>query len=325
MIMSVSRPVTSGFSQPRRTKKFANSKATWKTRLPDLADRGVRREAAKRLALQQMGDPVALARQIQEVHTSVGLKEMGLAVMPHFLIAGLVAFGLCDSSLAVAVALALVGGVSWLNWRHGNPSIWSYPWLGFTLGAPAIFLLMMVIGPGKSVQAVLAGSAYPVNLSLIFLFLGYVAIAQWVTVRVVYRVVGHDWLLVAFPGIPILLLTALVLVAQWLDPAWQTPLALVGLPGALWILLFFSIAAITAAFLKFGRCHVKVGHLIISTSLAINFAYAILLVNYHLVPVRLAIAGLMAIMLAPALKKPLSSSLRVLHNVLQTTMHVMGR
>ena len=185
---------------------------------------------------------------------------------------------------------------------------------------------MLVIGPDKSVQTVLAGSAYPANLSLIFLFLGYVAIALWVTVRVVYRVVGHDWLLDAFSGIPILLLlTAWVLVARWLDPSWQTPLALVGLPGALWILLFFSIAAITAAFLKFGRCHVRVGHLIISTSLAITFAYAILLVNYHLVPVRLAIAGLVAIMLAPALNKPLSSSLGVLHNVLQTTMHVMGR
>ncbi len=291
----------------------------------DLADRGVRTEEAKRLALQQMGDPVALARQIQEVHTSVGLKEMGLAVIPHFLIAGLVAFGLCDSILAVAAALALIGCVTWLNWRHSNPSIWSYPWLGFTLAAPAIFLLMLVIGPDKSVHTVLVGNGYPVSMSLILLFSGYIAVALWVMVRVVYRVVGHDWLLVAFSGIPIPLLTAWVLVAQWLDPSWQTPLALPGLPGALWILVFFSIAAITAAFLKFGRRHVKVGHLLISTAIAVTVAYSILLLNYHLVPVRLAIAGLMAIMLAPVLKKPLSSSLRVLHNVLQTTIHLMGR
>lgn len=291
----------------------------------DLVDRGVRQEAAKRLALQQMGDPVALARQIQEVHTSVGLKEMGLAVIPHFLIAGLVAFNLCDNIPAVAVALALIGGVAWLNWRQGNPSIWSYPWLGFTLAAPAIFLLMLVISPDKSLPTLLEGGAYPVSMTLILLFWGYVAVALWVMIRIVYRVVGNDWLLVAISGIPIPLLTAWVLVAQWLDPSWQTPLALAVLPGAPWILVFLSIAAITAAFLKFGRRHVKVGHLLISTSIAITIAYAILLVNYHLVPVRLAVAGLMAILLALALRKPLASSLRVLHNVLHTTMHLMGK
>ena len=291
----------------------------------DLANRGVRREAAKRLALQQMGDPVALARQIQEVHTSVGLKEMGLAVIPHFLIAGLVAFNLCDSLLAVATTLALIGAVTWLNWRHGNPRIWSYSWLGFTLAAPAIFLLMLVIGPEKSVQSLLAGSAYPVSVSLILLFWGYVAVAFWVMVRVVYRVVGCDWLLVAISGISITVLTAWVLAAQWLDPAWKTPLSLAVLPGALWIFLLLSIAALTATFLKFGRRHVKVGHLVISTAIAVTVAYAILLMNYNFVPFELAFVGLMAILLAPALKKPLVSSLRLLHNVLHTTVHLMGK
>lgn len=291
----------------------------------DLAESGVRREAAKRLALQQMGDPVALARQIQEVHTSVGLKDLGLAVVPHFLVVGLVVFNLCDSILAVAATLALIGGVTWLNWRHANPSIWSYPWLGFSLAAPAIFLLMLVIGPEKSVHSVLLGNGYPVSISLILLFWGYLAVAFWVMVRVVYRVVGYDWLLVAISGIPVPLLTAWVLVAQWLDPSWQTPLALAGVPGVLWILVFLSVAAITAAFLKFGRRHAKVGHLLISTSVAVTVAYSILLVNYHLVPVRLAAVGLIALLLAFAIRKPLASSLRVLNNVLQTTMHLMGR
>jgi hypothetical protein len=47
--------------------------------------------------------------------------------------------------------------------------------------------------------------------------------------------------------------------------------------------------------------------------------------NYHLFSVRLAIAGLMAILLFPALKKPLVSSLRVLQNAFQTTLHLIGR
>ncbi len=291
----------------------------------DLADRGVRREAAKRLALQQMGDPAVLAGHMQEVHTSVGLKEVGLAVIPHFLITGLVAFGLCDSILAVALTLAVIAGVAWLTWRHGSPSIWSHSWLGFTLAAPAIFVLMLVLGPGKSLQSLLGISSYPVSLSLIKLFWGYVGVTLWVMVRVVYRVVGYDWLLVAFSGIPVSVLTAWVLVAQWLDPSWKAPLALAGLPGALWIMVFLSIAAITAAFLKFGRRHLRVGHLLISTAVALTFAYSILLVDYQPVPARLAIAGMMAVILFPALKKPLAFSLRVLHNVLHTTMHLLGK
>jgi len=291
----------------------------------DLVDRGVRGEAAQRLALQQMGDPVALARQIQAVHTSVGLKEMGLAIIPHFLVAGLVAFNLCDSVIAVAVTLALIGGIAWLNWRRGEPGIWSYPWMGFTLAAPAIFLLMLVISPGKLALGLLAGTSYPVSLALVLLFCTYVGAALWVMVRVVYRVAGCDWLLVAMSGFPITLLTAWVLVAQWLDPSWQTPVAPTVLPGAMWIVVFLSISALTAAFLKFGRRHARVGHLLISTSVAITVAYAILLMNYHLFSVRLAIAGLMAIVLFPALKRPLVSGLRVLHNAFQTTLHLIGR
>ena len=291
----------------------------------DLADRGVRKEAAKRLALQQLGDPDVLARHIQEVHTSVGLKEVGLAVIPHFLLAGLVAFGLCDSILAVAATLAVIGGVAWLTWRQGNPSVWSHSWLGFTLAAPAIFLLMLALGPGKSLQSLLWVGSYPVSLSLTLLFWGYVGVLLWVMVRVVQRVAGYDWLLVAFSGIPVPVLTAWVLVAQWLDPSWKAPLELTGLPGALWILVFLSIAATTATFLKFGRRHLRVGHLLISTAVALTFAYSILLVDYQPVPARLAIAGMMAVMLFPALKKPLASSLRVLHNVLHTTTHLVGK
>ena len=291
----------------------------------DLEDRGVHREAAKRLALQQMGDPAVLARHIQEVHTSVGLKEVGLAVIPHFLLAGLVALGLCDSILAVAATLAVIGGVAWLTWRQGSPSIWSHSWLGFTLAAPAIFLLMLVLGPGKSLQSLLGVSSHPVSFSLILLFWGYVGVTLWVMVRVVQRVAGHDWLLVAFSGIPVPVLTAWVLVAQWLDPSWKAPPELAGLPGAHWILVFLSIAATTAAFLKFGRRHLRVGHLLISAAVALTFAYSILLVDYQPVPARLAIAGMIAVMLFPALKKPLASSLRVLHNAMHTTTHLVGK
>jgi hypothetical protein len=123
------------------------------------------------------------------------------------------------------VTLALIAGIAWFNWRQGQPSIWSHPWMGFTLAGPAILLLMLVISPGKLLQGLLDGSSYPLSMSLVVLLCAYVSVALWVMVRVVYRMVGCDWLLVAMSGFPITLLTAGVLVAQWLDPSWQAPLA----------------------------------------------------------------------------------------------------
>ena len=291
----------------------------------DLASQGMSPEAARRLAMQQMGDPVALAGQIQKIHTAVSLREMGLAIIPHLLIAGLVAFELCDSILAVAMTLAVIGGGAWLDWRRGSPGIWSHSWLGFTLAAPAIFLLMVVISHGDLGQALLEGSSYPVSMSLIFLFWCYVGVALWVMARIVYRVVGDDWLVVAISGLSIPVLTAWALVAQWLDPSWRSPLESAGLPGAMWVLALLTIAAITATYLKFGRSHLLVGNLLVATAFAVTFAYSVLLVDYQPVPARLAIASMMAILLFPALKNFLVSSLRALHSMFRTTLHLTGR
>ena len=291
----------------------------------ELEIQGVRRETAAGLALKQMGDPLALARLIQEVHTVVGIREMALAVVPHFLLAGLVAFGLCDSVLAVALTLALIGGVTWLNWRNGNPRIWSYPWLGLTIAAPMVFLLMALIGPGKSVQGMLPVNPFPVSLYLVLFFIGYAAAALWVLVRIVYRFVKHEWLLVAFSALPVAAVTGWVLIAQWRDPSWGAQTPILGWYEAPWVFVFLAIAGITATFLKLGRPRARTGHLAISTASQVSITYIILSVKYYLVPVRLAVAALAAWIWVQVLRKPLTSGARGLQNVLQTSLHMIGR
>ena len=291
----------------------------------ELAKQGVRRETAASLALKQMGDPVALARLFQEVHSVVGFREMALAVVPHFLLAGLVAFKLCDSFLAVALTLAFIGGVTWLNWRKGNPGIWSYPWLGLTLVAPMVFLLMALIGPGKSVHGVLAANPFPISLYLVLFFMGYVAAVLWVLVRIVYRFVKHEWLLVVFSALPMAAVTGWVLIAQWRDPSWGTQTGILGWYEAPWVFVFLAVAGLTATFLKFGHPHVRVGHLIISTASLVSVTYVILSVKYYLVPVRLAIAALAALIWMQVFRKPLTAGARVLQNLLQTSLHIIGK
>ena len=312
--------------QPARKKEIISElEDHLEDKTNELINLGVRQDTAKSLAEEQMGDPVTLARLMQDVHTVVGRKDLGLAVIPHFLLAGLVALGLCDSIAAVVLTLGFVGLVAWLNWRGGSPGIWSYSWLGVSVAAPAVVLLMLVIGPGKSFHTLMADTSYPVSLTLITLFGGYVAVAVWVVARVVRGRVGHDWLLVALSGLPLMGLTSWVLVAQWTDPTWQPPLAVLGLPGAPWILVFFSMATVTAAYMKFGRRHARIGQFLVSAAILVTGACAMLLVNYHSTAVRLAIVALVVIMLAPALRKPLVSSLRMVQQVLHTTMHLIGR
>ena len=312
--------------QPARKKEIISElEDHLEDKTNELVNLGVRKETAKSLAVEQMGDPVTLARLMQDVHSVVGRKELGLAVIPHFLLIGLVALGLCDNIAAVVLTLGLVGAVTWLNWRGGNSAIWSYSWLGVSVAAPAVVLLMLVIGPGKSFQALMAGASYPVSLTLITLFGGYVAVAVWVITRVIRGRVGNDWLLVALSGLPLLGLTAWVLATQWSDPTWQPPMALLGVSGAPWILVFLSMAIVTAAYMRFGRRHARIGQFLVSTAILVTGAYAMLLVNYHSTAVRLAIIALIVIMLAPALRKPLVSSLRMVQNVMQTTVHLIGR
>lgn len=289
----------------------------------DLVDRGVGGEAAKRLALQQMGDPVALAKQMQAVHTSVGLKEMGLAVIFPGCRAGSLqplrqrpGRG-CDPGADRGYCLVqLASGPA----QHLVPPLDGI-YLGRSGDSPAdVGNQPGQVAPGSVGRQFLSPEHVPGGAALCLRVSCIVGNGAGCVPNGRLRLAAGSH--VRLPDYPLDCGGAGCPVAGPFLAGSTGPGAL---PGALWIGVFLSIAALTAAFLKFGRCHAKVGHLLISTSVAITVAYAILLMNYHLFSVRLAIAGLMAILLFPALKKPLVSSLRVLQNAFQTTLHLIGR
>ena len=291
----------------------------------DLVDLGIRQEAAQGLALKQMGDPLALARQLHKVHSYVSLKDLGLAVVPHFLLISLIALDLCGDFLAVGLTLGLIVCVTWYNWRSGNPGRWSYTWIAFSLAAPVIVLLMTLIAPGKSIPAALAGSQFPVNLYLILFFSGYLLLAYWFLARVVYRIVQQDWLIVAFTAMPIVVLTGWRLVSEWRDVTWAPQTALMGGNGVPWILVFLTIAATTAVFLKLSLHTLRLSYLLIATVVLALIAYATLVVNYYLEPVGLTIVALVAVLLMPSLQRSFAFSVRILQSILQTMLHLIWK
>lgn len=291
----------------------------------ELVEAGFNQEEAQRLAMEQMGDPVALARQIREVHYVVCLKDVGLAVLPHLLLAGSVAFGLSDNCPALAIALGVIGAITWLNWRHGSPTLWSYSWLGFSLASPAIMLLMALIFPGGPIREAIINSQYPVSTTLLALFAAYALLAGWFLIKVVYRIVQQGWTLVFFSALPVAVLAAWALIAESRDVLWSPQTGLIGDNGLPWILAFLTIAAFTAVFLKLGPRPIKTSHLFLYSAIFILVAYATLMLSYHLAPLRLTIASLLAVLLLPTLRRPLTSSLKLLQGLMQTVFQLIGR
>ena len=294
-------------------------------RTSDLEKRGLHREEAQSLALKQMGDPVALARLMQEVHSFITLKELGLAVVPHFLLAGLIAFQLCDQFLTVALTLSFIAAVTWSSWCSGNPRPWTYPWMGFSLAAPGIFTLMIVLSPGKSIDLPWAGSGLQLNPYLNVLLCAYFLTSLWFAVRVVLKVVRHDWGLVAFSSWPIALLTGWALLAQWREVPMAAQVGSIEGNELSWIIAFLTIAAVTAGFLKFGRRPLKIGYILLFTSLSALVGYGTLKVDYNLVPLQLTMLTFVAVLLLPFLRRPVYQSLRIIQSMFQMTLHMMGR
>lgn len=294
-------------------------------RTNDLVNSGIHREAAQSLALEQMGDPLALARQIHKVHNPMGSRDIFLSIVPHFLFASLVAVGLCHSLIAIASTLALILSVTWFSWRCGSPKRWARSWFAFALAAPAILLLLALKTPAGSLSTALMEIQSSAGPYLILFYFGYVSLALWFMARVIYRIVLEDWLLIAISAVPLAVLTGWALTEEWTYTMQVPRWGFISINDTPWVLVFVAIAATTAAFLKFCHYPLKVSFLLISTPTLALIAYATMLVNRHLEPVGLTVAVFGAIFLVPALEKPLSSSIRAFQSMLQTTLHLISR
>ena len=291
----------------------------------DLVESGLNQEAALSLAMQQMGDPVVLARRIREVHYIVCLKDIGLAVIPYLLLAGLVAVGLCHNVLALGIAVAAVGAVTWLTWSKGFPTIWSYSWLGFTLASPAIFLLLVLVFPEGILRQVIDRSQFPLSSALLALLAVYSVVAGWFLVRVIYRIARQGWVVVVFSAFPVTVLTGWALIAEIRDVLAHPQGGLISENGLPWSLAFLTIAGFIAWYLKLGPRSLRGSQIFLYSAVLILVACGTLLVSYHLLPLRLIIASFLAMLLLAALRSPLAASLRVLQSIVQTTTQLIGR
>ena len=270
-------------------------------KVAELEAQGVEHNTALSRAMQELGKPEAVAREMYEVHSPALWKDVLLATVPHFLLAALFALHLWSYYFLVALLVIGITLVTWRNWRKGNPSKWSYSWLGYTLAAPALSWLLALIALGYGGWTLFTTGRLPFNTTLFFLLIGYIPFSMWIVVGVIYKVVRRDWLLASFSALPFPFLTSWMLFLNWQGGWWGFHIERMKESDTAGALIFLALAMVTAAFLKIGPRVIKIGLLTLTTAILIVITAASLPVDFSYLAFLLMIIASVAFLLSPAM------------------------
>ena len=266
----------------------------------ELEAQGVDRESAYRLAVQEMGAPEPVASGMYKVHSPGMWRDVMLATIPHFLLAALFALHLWSQYFLVALLLIGIALVTWRNWRKGNPSKWSYTWMGYTLAAPILSWLLSLITLGYGGWTLVTTGQLPFNVVLFFLLIGYVPFSMWIVFGVVRKVIRRDWLLASLTALPFPFLTSFVLFLEWQGGLWSDHAQRIQSTDTARAYIFLALAVTTAVFLKVGPRMVKIGLLAITTAVLVIITAASLPVSLSVLAVLMMIVASVVFLLSPA-------------------------
>jgi hypothetical protein len=267
----------------------------------DLEASGVDRDIALDRAMKDLGSPKTVASRMYAVHSPAVWKDVLLATVPHFLLAALFALHLWSQFFLVALLVIAITLVTWRNWRKGNPSKWSYSWLGYTLAAPALSWLLALIALSYGGWTLATTGELPFSAALFLLLIGYVPFSMWIVASVIYRVVRRDWLLASLTSLPFPFLTSWVLFLNWQGGLWGSHSERMQESDTARALIFLALAITTAVFLKIGPRLLKIGLLALSTAILVAVTAASLPVDFSFLAVLLIIMASVAFLLSPAM------------------------
>jgi hypothetical protein len=235
------------------------------------------------------------------VHSPGVWRDVLLATIPHFLLASLFALNLWSNYFLMGLLLVGITLVTLLNWRAGKPSKWSYPWLGYTLAAPALSWLLALITLGYGVRTFITTGQLPFNTGFFILLIGYIPFSLWIVVTVVSKVIRQDWLLASLTALPFPFLTSWVLFLNSQGGVGNAQADGIQETDSARAFIFLALAVTTAVFLKVGPRLVKIGLLTVSTALLVVVTAASLPISFSFLAVLLMILAWVAFLLSPAM------------------------
>ena len=258
-----------------------------------------------------MGAPETVADRMYRVHSPGMWRDVLLAVVPHFLLASLFALHLWSHFFLVALLLIGIALVTWRNWRAGNPSKWSYSWMGYTLAAPALSWLLSLIALAYGGWTLVTTGSLPFNVVLFVLLIGYVPFSMWIIFGVARKVMQRDWLLASLTALPFPFLTSWVLFLNWQGGLWRGSAEGIQGTDTAQAFIFLALAVTTAVFLKVGHRALKIGLLTLITAVLVAISAAALPVSLSFLAILLMIVASVVFLLSPAV---LESRLKPRHS-----------
>jgi hypothetical protein len=262
---------------------------------------GLDPEMAMACANEEMGTPNSVAHGLYEIHSPGVWRDVLLATIPHFLLAAFFALHLWSHYFLVSLLLIGIAFVTWRNWRAGSPSKWSYSWMGYSLAAPALSWLLSVITLGYVTWTLFTTGQLPFNMVLFLLLIGYVPLSMWIMANIIFKMVKRDWLLVSLTALPFPFLTSWILFLIWEGGLWSNHAERMQDSDTARELIFVAMAVTTAVFLKIGPRLLRIGLLMVATSIFVIITAASLPVSLNALAVILMIVASLAFLLGPAM------------------------
>lgn len=271
----------------------------------DLQSQGIDFESARTLAVKHMGDPSDISRRMRLVYGCAEWHEILLAACPHLMIASLFLFGMCCNYFIIAAMLATIGSVAWLNWRNGNPSKWSYTWIGYAIAAPVFGALVALQATGYGAWMLLNGRNVPVFDPMVILLIGSAPFAMVYVVKLAHEMVKRDWLWLSLSALPLPILGSWVLFFHSNELYMGVHLEMLGQMDYTHLGVFVAMSVTTALYLKLGKRLLKVSLLLVSATALATVTSAAMPVGLHLPNLVMMFSAYLALFAAPVLWKAL--------------------
>jgi YD repeat-containing protein len=231
-------------------------------KLTELHEVGVPQRQALQQAIESFGRPRSVARLLYEAHHRVTWPEVGLAALPHFMIAFLFAVGGWDRWLLAPSLLVPIVAVTLYGWWQGKPG-WLYPWVGYSL-VPLIitgYLFLPVLG---QLAGVFLSSGPAPDILTLAIWGIYLPIALWLIVSTTVKVARRNWMLASLMLLPLPVVVAWLILLERAGGLLSTEVAVHDADGTM-ALAYIGLGLTTAVFIRLRAGALKIGALMVVT------------------------------------------------------------
>ena len=238
----------------------------------DLTKKGLPYDEATQRALQSLGKPKKIARQMYEVYSSASWRDTLVGMLPHLLFSLLFAFHLWSRVALVVILLLLTAAVSLKGWRHGRPN-WTYPWLGYSLIAPIVSWVVAIAGVGFGTWSLIANGTLPLGMPIFLASILCIPFSLWIIVSVLRNIIRKDWLLASLAVFPFPFLAYWLLYLNSKGKVLPPESSTLKDADVSTALLFLLLAISTAIFFRIGKRLLRVALLVATTPPIIIMAW----------------------------------------------------